>query len=189
MSDDLRNTTAPFSPPTQQAQSVLKASAPKASKKTDQHPAASLDDNSQPSGSRERNAARHHASEDKGADEHDKATPRDLRRVPAERDVYSVSAFCARHSISRDKFYELQREGLAPDTIRIGNRQLVTRESAKRWRAAQERAERERKQTKDRNELGPSRRQTARPFSVSTAAKHEERRCRKPSRTVRRPRT
>ena len=150
MSDDLRDTTAPFSPPTQQAQLVLpKASARKASKKTDQHPAGSLDDNSQPSGSRERNAARHHASEDKDADEHDKATPRDLRPVPAERDVYSVSAFCTRHSISRDKFYELQREGQAPETIRIGNRQLVTRESAKRWRAAQERAERERKQAKD----------------------------------------
>lgn len=151
MSDDLLNTTAHFSPPAaQQSQPVLpKASARRASKKTDQHPAGSVDDNSQPSGSRERNAARHRASEDKDADAHNKATPRDLRPVPAERDVYSVSAFCTRHSISRDKFYELQREGEAPETIRIGNRQLVTRESAKRWRAAQERAERERKQAKD----------------------------------------
>ena len=104
MSDDLLNTTAHFSPPAaQQSQPVLpKASARRASKKTDQHPAGSVADNSQPSGSCERNAARHHASEDKDADEHDKAPPRDLRPVPAERDVYSVSAFCARHSISRD---------------------------------------------------------------------------------------
>src|SRR5215831_19223244 len=143
MSDnELLSTTAPFArTPAHPSQPVLPAR--KAPKK---HPAGS-----RPSDSRTRSTARHHLHQhrgsdndgegDDGGDSDDGDVPRDLRPVPAERDIYSVGAFCARHSISRDKFYDLQRQGLAPDAIRIGNRQLITKEAAARWRKALERAE------------------------------------------------
>jgi hypothetical protein len=145
MSDDLLSTTAPFSPaPTQPSQPVLPT------QKTSQKPGTrpiSLPPGAQAPAT----ARRHHVRQDKGSDDDgdgdsdDGDVPRDLRPVPAERDLYSVNAFCARNSISRDKLYELWRQGLGPETVRIGNRQLITRESAARWRKVLERAERERK--------------------------------------------
>jgi hypothetical protein len=139
--ETLLDTSAPFAPaPAQPSEPVLPEH--KIPKKIDQHPAGS-----RPSGSRERSTARrHHVHQHRGSDDgsdgdgdDDGDVPRDFRPVPAERDLYSVSAFCARHSISRDKIYELWREGLGPETVRVGNRQLVTKESAARWRKALER--------------------------------------------------
>jgi hypothetical protein len=151
-SDDLRNSTVPFAPaPAQLTQPVLPAhKTPK--KGPIQQPAGS-----RPSGSRTP-AREHHVHEhrhqhkgggdDGSADsdgDSDGDVPRDLRPVPAERDLYSVSAFCARHSISRDKLYELWREGLGPEWIHISSRRYVTREAGARWRKALERGARERK--------------------------------------------
>jgi hypothetical protein len=143
--DELLSTTAPFSPaPTQSSEPALPAH--KTPQKTNKHPAGS-----QPSARTP--ARRHHVIQHKGSDDGDDDgdgdVPRDLRPVPAERDLYSVNAFCARHSISRDKLYELWRERLGPETVRIGSRQLITREAAARWRKALERAERERKRMED----------------------------------------
>jgi hypothetical protein len=144
MSDDLRNSTAPFSLPTQQAQPSASQAAPrKPSQKP--HPVNKACPPADAPGSHKRDATRHHASKKNGDDDDKETIPRDLRPVPAERDLYSVTAFCIRHTISRDKFYELQSKGLAPDTIRIGNRQLITKEAAARWRKTLERAERDRK--------------------------------------------
>src|SRR6516162_7473174 len=103
MSDD-RNSTAPFFPPAmQQAQlSASQAALGEDSPKSDTHSTGKTCAPVDAPRSRERSAERHHASKDKDGDEDDEVdeTPRDLRPVPAERDVYSVSAFCARHSIS-----------------------------------------------------------------------------------------
>lgn len=50
----------------------------------------------------------------------------------------SVVEFCTRHNISRSKFYLLMDEGLAPSTFFVGNRRLISIESAKKWRADME---------------------------------------------------
>lgn len=48
--------------------------------------------------------------------------------------AFSVTEFCSSHSISRAKFYLLMKEGLAPSNFLVGNRRLISIESAKKWR-------------------------------------------------------
>jgi hypothetical protein len=55
-------------------------------------------------------------------------------------DAFSIEQFCWRHSISRSLFYLLLKTGEGPDLMRIGNRVLISRESAARWRKAREEA-------------------------------------------------
>ncbi len=54
------------------------------------------------------------------------------------KDSMSVAEFCARHSISRAFFYKLAVAGLAPRTIRLGSRVLISKEAAKEWRRQRE---------------------------------------------------
>ena len=61
--------------------------------------------------------------------------------APAELDAYSIAEFCARHCISRGKFYLLLNKGKAPKTFNVGTRVLISREAAAAWRAERERAE------------------------------------------------
>jgi hypothetical protein len=51
-----------------------------------------------------------------------------------EADAFSVAQFCKRHGISVTMFYKLRQQGQAPDLLHVGDRVLVTRESAARWR-------------------------------------------------------
>lgn len=53
-------------------------------------------------------------------------------------DAYTVDEFCRSHRISRVKFYELLRDGRGPRTMRIGRRQLISREAAAEWRRQME---------------------------------------------------
>lgn len=53
--------------------------------------------------------------------------------VPLE--MYTVEEFCFAHRISITSFYELAKEGLGPDVIRIGRKPLISRESAAEWRS------------------------------------------------------
>ena len=55
-----------------------------------------------------------------------------------KRDVaaYSISEFCKAHSISRSLFYDLLRDGLAPDVMLVGSRTLISVEGAARWRGS-----------------------------------------------------
>ena len=48
--------------------------------------------------------------------------------------AYSIKAFCAEHDISRNLYYTLKKQGLAPKTIALGARQLITAEAAAEWR-------------------------------------------------------
>src|SRR5262249_59417603 len=57
-------------------------------------------------------------------------------------DAYSVETFCQAHSISRTMFYELDRDGEAPDRMHVRGRELISKESAARWRASREQAAR-----------------------------------------------
>jgi hypothetical protein len=48
--------------------------------------------------------------------------------------AYSIDGFCKDHNIARSFYYELDKKGLAPRTMRLGRRRLVTKEEAARWR-------------------------------------------------------
>ena len=60
------------------------------------------------------------------------------RRVVLEDDydAYSIRQFCARHNLSEELFYKLQRLGTGPRTLNVGRRKLITREAAREWREA-----------------------------------------------------
>lgn len=47
---------------------------------------------------------------------------------------YSIMEFCEAHGISRELFYKLARENLAPKSFHIGQRRLISEEAASEWR-------------------------------------------------------
>ncbi len=51
-------------------------------------------------------------------------------------DAFSVAEFCRRHRISSQLFYKLRSE--MPDSFKVGNRTLISREAAERWRRERE---------------------------------------------------
>jgi hypothetical protein len=57
--------------------------------------------------------------------------------------AYTIREFCLGHRISEVMFFKMQSLGLAPDTMSVGRRKLISIESAARWRAAREAAARE----------------------------------------------
>lgn len=50
----------------------------------------------------------------------------------------SIQEFCEAHSLSRSKFYLLQKENLAPQLMRVGRRRLISTEAAAEWRKQME---------------------------------------------------
>jgi predicted DNA-binding transcriptional regulator AlpA len=57
-----------------------------------------------------------------------------------ERAAFSIDEFCTAHGLSRSMFYKLEGQGLAPRTMSIGTRRLISAESAAEWRRAREAA-------------------------------------------------
>jgi len=53
-------------------------------------------------------------------------------------DAYSIPLFCARHGISERFYFKLKAAGCGPAEMRLGNRMLISREAAVRWRAEHE---------------------------------------------------
>jgi hypothetical protein len=53
-------------------------------------------------------------------------------------DAYSIPVFCARHGISERFYFKLKAGGRGPTEMRLGNRVLISREAAVRWRAERE---------------------------------------------------
>jgi excisionase family DNA binding protein len=51
-----------------------------------------------------------------------------------EKFAYSIKEFCFQHDISRSKFYDLIKNGLAPKMMQVGRRRLISAEAAKEWR-------------------------------------------------------
>jgi hypothetical protein len=66
------------------------------------------------------------------------------RRKPKSVDpnalALSIRAFCVLHDLSEAQFYKMRREGWGPTTMKVGSRTLISRESARQWRAAREAA-------------------------------------------------
>lgn len=56
------------------------------------------------------------------------------------RAAYTIAEFCVAHRFSRSKFYQLLDAGLAPRTMKIGSKVLITAEAAADWRAEREAA-------------------------------------------------
>jgi excisionase family DNA binding protein len=57
---------------------------------------------------------------------------------PSDADAYTVEEFCARHRITKRRFYELISEGRGPRLMRLGRRPLISREAAAEFRRALE---------------------------------------------------
>lgn len=49
-------------------------------------------------------------------------------------EAYDISMFCMAHNISRAFFYKLDEQGLAPKTMKLGRRVLISKEAAAAWR-------------------------------------------------------
>jgi len=52
--------------------------------------------------------------------------------------AYSIRTFCRLHGISERHYFRLKREGSSPAEMKLGNRVLISREAAARWRAERE---------------------------------------------------
>jgi hypothetical protein len=53
--------------------------------------------------------------------------------------AFTISEFCQAHRISRGKFYEIKKKGIAPRITNVDGVQIITEEDAATWR--RERAE------------------------------------------------
>jgi len=60
----------------------------------------------------------------------------DTMGLPPE--CFTIEEFCATHRIGVSTYYRLKEEGAAPQEFRIGNKVLITKESAARWREARD---------------------------------------------------
>jgi hypothetical protein len=54
-------------------------------------------------------------------------------------DAFSIPQFCATHNISQYLYFELQKAGQGPRTMRVRGRVLISKEAAAAWRRARER--------------------------------------------------
>jgi predicted DNA-binding transcriptional regulator AlpA len=54
--------------------------------------------------------------------------PREIGRA-----AYSIMEFCHAYGLGRSTFYRMQAAGLAPRTLAIGRRRIVTKEAATDW--------------------------------------------------------
>jgi hypothetical protein len=57
---------------------------------------------------------------------------------PASKQSFSIEEWCALNNVSRTAFYGLLKAGLAPKTMLVGRRRLISAEAAAAWRAAME---------------------------------------------------
>ena len=70
-----------------------------------------------------------------------KITRNNRAREPVPPACYSIREFCTAHGISDHMFFKLQRQKLAPRTMRVRARTLVSVEAAEEWRRQCEAAE------------------------------------------------
>lgn len=51
---------------------------------------------------------------------------------------FTIAEFCAAEKISRQLFYKLSKQGLAPKTYRVGSDPRISRDAWDAWRAERE---------------------------------------------------
>jgi predicted DNA-binding transcriptional regulator AlpA len=54
------------------------------------------------------------------------------------KDAYSILEFCQRHGLSRSAFYNAVKAQQGPRLMKVGNRVMISRESAEQWRRERE---------------------------------------------------
>jgi hypothetical protein len=69
-----------------------------------------------------------------------KTLPISAEPSPAPRGAYTIREFAEAHGISESMFFKLHKQGLAPVTMWVGTRRLISIEAAARWRAEREAA-------------------------------------------------
>jgi hypothetical protein len=57
-------------------------------------------------------------------------------RGPPPKLALTIGEFCEAHAISEAFYYELQKTGRGPRTMRVGRRRLISVEAAQEWREA-----------------------------------------------------
>jgi hypothetical protein len=57
---------------------------------------------------------------------------------PIARACFSILEFCEAHRISESMYFKLKKQGRGPREMRVGDRVLISVESAADWRAARE---------------------------------------------------
>jgi hypothetical protein len=57
---------------------------------------------------------------------------------PVEKQAFSITEFCRRHSFSKAHFYVLKAAGLGPREMRVHGRVLISKEAEQEWRRARE---------------------------------------------------
>jgi hypothetical protein len=73
--------------------------------------------------------------------------------APIPQQAMSIRQFAHAHDLSIDTYFQMQKDGIGPDVMRIGGRTLISVESAARWRSAREAATREEsRKRKERHE-------------------------------------
>ena len=55
------------------------------------------------------------------------------------RPTSTVAQFCDDHNIGRTLYYQLEKDGKAPRSMKVGRRRLISAEAAAEWRARMER--------------------------------------------------
>jgi hypothetical protein len=64
--------------------------------------------------------------------------------LPASVDqTLTINGFCRAEHISRNKLYELWKQGIGPDFYWVGVERRITQDARKRWQAAREGAARQ----------------------------------------------
>ena len=56
------------------------------------------------------------------------------QRPPVELMAYSIRQFCEAHSISEAMYYKLRLAGKGPRETRVGDKPIISKESAAEWR-------------------------------------------------------
>jgi hypothetical protein len=57
------------------------------------------------------------------------------RGPPIPKLGFSIPEFCRAHGISVAFYYELRKENLTPDEMKVKNRRIISIEAAAKWRA------------------------------------------------------
>ena len=55
-----------------------------------------------------------------------------------DRDAQTIPEFCRSNRISKATFYNLDKIGKAPKTIKLGAKRIISKEASARWRAERE---------------------------------------------------
>ena len=60
---------------------------------------------------------------------------KDSKKYYDDADCYTVAEFCERNRMSTSMYYQLKKRGDGPVEFYVGNKPLITKEEAAKWRS------------------------------------------------------